>query len=124
VIRPTGVTNIMGGYTSLSWTSAGVELQLGGEKAWLFSLVNSTGRSMKFAHVSGRAVCSHGSYGPLFGEDDLSLCGSGFPGICRPKSFKGGPDASQLSAALLCGTASDRFKVDEVEVFAVDLTAH
>eukprot|EP01132_Coremiostelium_polycephalum_P008441 gene8441-10368_t len=65
--------NEFGGYTSLSWNSAG--LYQNDTKSFLFLLNNEKNESMKFPYRSSSSILGNPSFGPTFGNGyDLHIC--------------------------------------------------
>jgi len=121
VIKAENTKNIFGGYNQGSWSSSGSYVST---PAWIFSLVNSTGKPLKLLPSSGNtnnAYCNS-SYGPTWGSGHDLHINSNMKtnnNYTNPSSFRTVAPGYQgtFEKTLLAGEY--KFIVDEIEVFTV-----
>jgi len=120
VIKSRHKPHIFGGYLSVSWTSCNQYLQA---ECWIYSLVNNTGRPIKFTpNALTNAAYDHPTYGPTWGAGhDLHVNSSmqSTSNYSSPSTFTQPAQgySGYLSQDLLAG--SYNFEVEEIEVFSV-----
>jgi len=116
--------NIFGAYHGSSWNSGN---SYSSGETWIFSLINQTGKPLKLIPSGGTTYNAHfnTSFGPTFGGTgagtyDLHINGSmkSTMNSSQPLSFRVAPGyTGAYTKMTLAG--SNKFTVDEIEVFAV-----
>jgi hypothetical protein len=120
VVKATNRPNIFGGYAGQSWTSSNTYLQC---ECWIFSLVNNTGKPVKFISTNTtNAAYDHPGYGPTWGGGhDLHINTNmqSNSNYSSPSNYTQAASGytGYLSQEFLAG--SYNFMVEEIEVFKV-----
>jgi len=120
VIKAEGSKNVFGGYFSGSWTSSG---SYSSQPAWIFSLVNATGKPLKVTASSpaNNAYCNSG-YGPTWGSGhDLHINSNmkSNNNYTNPSSYKTVSPGYTGSFDKTLFAGAYKFVVDDIEVFTV-----
>ena len=114
--------NILGGFTSIQWTSCG--LWQFDKSAFIYSLVNKENRPLLFEHASTnkKSIFSRDFLGPLFGSGyDLFISDSSntntnsYSNLGQTYTHPEYPLGSEKAKTILAG--SHTFQVEEIEVF-------
>jgi len=120
VVKAQNRPNIFGGYTSMSWSSSNTYLQC---ECWLFSLVSSGGKPIKFVSAATtNAAYDNPGYGPTWGGGHDLHINSNMQSNSNYSSPSNYTQAAPgytgfLTQETLAG--SYNFMVEEIEVFKV-----
>lgn len=112
---------LFGGYFAGSWSGSGYSSS--SEKSWVYSLRNSTGKTVKLNPSNTSNNCyRNNSYGPTWGAGHDLHINNNMQGSCscNPNTFKSVDSnfsSPSINNSLLAGSGS--FGIDEIEVFAV-----
>jgi hypothetical protein len=115
---------IFGGYAGQAWHSSGGWITCG--ESFLFSLTNPRGTAPEKLPLTGRnnghAMCSHSSYGPLFGYNGADITVRNNPNTSGSGSYTKLGDTYTLPPgcdATTFFTGSRDFTLREMEVYSV-----
>jgi len=120
VVKAEGSKNIFGGYFSGSWTSSG---SYSSQPAWIYSLVNATGKPLKLlsSGSSNNAYCNS-SYGPTWGGGhDLHINSSmkSANNYTNPSNYKVVAPGYTGTFEKTLFAGQYKFAVDDIEIFTV-----
>jgi len=123
VVKAQGSNYVFGGYTAGNWTSS---MGYSSAETWLFSLHNGTGKPFKLSSSNpSYNFYNNSSFGPTFGGTGTGIYDLHIASTMRSAINHSTPSTYRVAAGYngsfgknsLAG--SDKFTVEEIEVFAV-----